>query len=159
MKIKELRKAKGISQEQVANGLGVSVRAYQNYEYGQREPNIEMINKIANFYGVTTDYLLGRESEPLGTPIDTFAKDANLKELEKILITRYLELSDKQREAVLDFMRNAISEEEARKAAFGQSGIKYVMQAARNGSEPGLVATTDEEEAKLLATPLLDPDL
>ncbi len=57
--IKELRKQKGLSQEQVANSLGISMREYQNYEYGQREPNIEMINKLADFYHVSTDYLLG----------------------------------------------------------------------------------------------------
>ena len=49
MKLKELRKTKGISQDEVANALGITLRTYQNYEYGQREPNIEMINKIADF--------------------------------------------------------------------------------------------------------------
>ena len=57
MKLKELRKNKGVSQEEVANALGVSFRAYQNYEYGQREPNIEMLNKIADYFGTSVDYL------------------------------------------------------------------------------------------------------
>ena len=37
MRLKELRKNKGVSQEQIANALGITFRAYQNYEYGQRE--------------------------------------------------------------------------------------------------------------------------
>lgn len=148
MRLKELRKSKGISQEQAANELEISVRAYQNYEYGQREPNIEMINKLADLYNVTTDYLLGREPKPPDSPIDAFAKGASLKELEKILIERYLELPDKQREAVLEFMRSAIAEEAKRKAA-DPKNIKLVMKAARDGESPGMAEITDEEEAMI----------
>lgn len=75
MNLKEIRKSKGISQEQAATDLGLSLRAYQNYEYGQREPNISMIIKIADYYGVTTDYLLGHEPE------QNLLKKLGLKEL------------------------------------------------------------------------------
>ena len=56
MNLKELRNMKNLSQSQAADALGISLRTYQNYEYGQREPNIEMIFKLADFYGATTDY-------------------------------------------------------------------------------------------------------
>lgn len=156
--LKKLRESKGLTRQQVADALNIKKRALETYEYGNSDPNIELINKFANFYGVTTDYLLGRESKVPETPIDAFAKDANLKELEKILIERYLELPDKQREAVLDFMRNAIAEEEARKVTSEQKNVNLVMKAARDGESPGLFETTDEEEEILNAIPDIDLD-
>lgn len=98
MNLKELRKAKGLSQEQVANQLGITLRAYQNYEYGQREPNIEMINKIADFYGVTTDYLLGREEQP--NPLATLNVTVN----DEKFIERYQDLPDYAKQIFIDTM-------------------------------------------------------
>ena len=46
MRLKELRRMKNMSQSQVAGAVGISLRAYQNYEYALREPNIETINKL-----------------------------------------------------------------------------------------------------------------
>lgn len=97
MRLKEIRKSKNISQEQAANALGISVRAYQNYEYEQREPNIEMINKLADYYGVTTDYLLGRE--PLPNPLAGCEKD------EVAVIEKYLGLPSEVRKCALDVLR------------------------------------------------------
>lgn len=158
--LKKLRESKNLTRQQVADSLNIKKRALETYEYGNSEPNIELINKFADFYGVTTDYLLERPDAKLPeAPIDVFAKDASLKELEKILIKRYLELTDKQREAVLEFMRNAIAEEQTRKTALKQKDIKHVMQAARDGEVMGIVETTTEEETKLINSPLLNSDL
>ena len=98
MKLKELRKTKGISQDEVANALGITLRTYQNYEYGQREPNIEMINKIADFFGVTTDYLLGREPQP--NPLAML----NISVNDKKFIEIYSELPDTHKQIFIDTM-------------------------------------------------------
>jgi Predicted transcriptional regulators len=98
LKLKELRKTKGISQDEVANALGITLRTYQNYEYGQREPNIEMINKIADFFGVTTDYLLGREPQP--NPLAML----NISVNDKKFIEIYNELSDLHKQIFVDTM-------------------------------------------------------
>ena len=60
-KLKELRKEKGLSQKEIANFIGVSVSAYSNYEQGIREPSYDILIKIAKFYKVSTDFLLGLE--------------------------------------------------------------------------------------------------
>lgn len=107
MKLKELRKAKNISQEQAANALGISVRAYQNYEYGQREPNIEMIFKLADFYNVTTDYLLGRETgEP--EPTELVASRFNMSALEKEILDNYLALPEDMRGDLMEFLQRSV---------------------------------------------------
>lgn len=59
-RLTELRKKHALSQEAAAKEFGVVVRAYQRYEYGEREPQLSTLVKIADFYGVTLDYLAGR---------------------------------------------------------------------------------------------------
>lgn len=63
-KLKELRKAKGQTQEQVAKYLGVSRAAYSHFENNRNEPDYNILDKLANYYEVTTDYLLNRNSTP-----------------------------------------------------------------------------------------------
>jgi len=63
-KLKELRKKTGKRQTALAELLGVAPRIVRFYESGQFEPNIERIIKIADFYDVSTDYLLGRSNDP-----------------------------------------------------------------------------------------------
>lgn len=61
-RLKELRKAKGTTQKAMAEYIGITEQAYQKYEYGKREPNHETTIKIADFFNVSTDYLLGRDN-------------------------------------------------------------------------------------------------
>jgi len=64
VRLRELRKLKKVTQKQVAESIGLSERAYQHYELDEREPTLGNINKLADFFGVTTDYLLGRTDTP-----------------------------------------------------------------------------------------------
>lgn len=59
-RIKSLRNERRIYQREVAEYLGVTLRSYQSYESGQSEPNLARLSALADYFGVTTDYLLGR---------------------------------------------------------------------------------------------------
>lgn len=63
-RIKELRESKGISMKEAARLLGIPYTTYVNYEKGLREPTSEMLIQIADFYNVSIDYLVGRNSDP-----------------------------------------------------------------------------------------------
>lgn len=110
-KIKELRKAKGITIAEAAKIFSIASRTYSSYEAEEREPNIDMINKFADFYGVTTDYLLGREPEP-----DPLAM-LNIKVNNQKFIDIYQELPEFQQQVLVDAMRklSASAEEEYKK--------------------------------------------
>jgi len=60
-RLKECRKNIGKTQRELAVDLGISGSGYQNYELGNREPNHETTVKIADYFGVSVDYLLGRD--------------------------------------------------------------------------------------------------
>lgn len=63
-KIKELRKNSKITQEQLGNAIGVSKMAISYFEKGKKSPGRESLEKIADYFKVTTDYLLGRSEDP-----------------------------------------------------------------------------------------------
>lgn len=60
MNLKELRESKGITQIELAKQLGVVRSTVCQYEKGNREPDTITLIKLADFFDVTTDYLLGR---------------------------------------------------------------------------------------------------
>jgi DNA-binding XRE family transcriptional regulator len=57
--LKFLRKKHNLTQQKVADQIGVSQSAYAFYETGKKQPKYGTLLAISNFYGVTTDYLLG----------------------------------------------------------------------------------------------------
>ena len=63
-RIKQLRLEKDITQKDLADFLGVTPKAISFYELGQRMPSNDVILKLAQKFGVTTDYLLGNDVDP-----------------------------------------------------------------------------------------------
>lgn len=63
-RLKELRKTKGVTQQTVADFLGITREGYSFYENGHRSPDYETLSKIAGYFGVTTDYLIGTDDMP-----------------------------------------------------------------------------------------------
>ena len=59
-RMKALRKSRGLRQAAAAELIGLSYMSYRRYETGEREPSVSSLWKIADFYGVSVDYLIGR---------------------------------------------------------------------------------------------------
>ena len=55
------RKSKKLTQADIAQRIGVDVRAYQRYEYGERYPQLPLAIALADLYGVSIDELVGHE--------------------------------------------------------------------------------------------------
>ena len=62
-RIKNLREDRDLKQETLAEMLGVRQTTYSKYELGKINVPVEMLIKLADFYGVTLDYLVGRSDE------------------------------------------------------------------------------------------------
>lgn len=62
-RMKSLREEKGLTMKDVANCVGLPYTTYVNYEKGAREPSSETLIKIARFFDVSVDYLIGRTEE------------------------------------------------------------------------------------------------
>lgn len=102
-RITELRATMGIYQKQLADDLQVSVATISNYENGRHIPDPSTLCKIADFFGVTTNYLLGRtdlryEPQYLKRPL---TKNYTIADL----VNTTLELSPKNRVALAEYVR------------------------------------------------------
>lgn len=101
----QLRENKQLKQIEVAKLLNIGTVTYNRYEKGEREPDHKMLNKIANFFNVSTDYLLGLTDIPY-TVDDYIAKqkkagmqpvDNQYSADERKIIDMYRQLSEKDK--------------------------------------------------------------
>lgn len=58
--LKALRKTKKLTQAEVAEELGIETNTYSRYENGTRSPSIDVLNKLADYFDTTVDYIIGR---------------------------------------------------------------------------------------------------
>lgn len=83
-KLRDLRKKKGLTQQELSDRLGISRSAVSMYEREDREPDFETLELIADFFNVDMNYLLGESSET--TVIVRHNDDESMKEfLERVL--------------------------------------------------------------------------
>ena len=64
MRLKEIRKSKGLSQLKLAMDLNTNQNTISRYETGEREPSINELIKIADYFNISVDYLLGLIDSP-----------------------------------------------------------------------------------------------
>lgn len=72
-RLKEIRLNKKLTQKEIANHFNTSPQSYAQWEKGLRKPSAENLQKLADFFNVSTDYLLGKTDIPdpdLDTAID-----------------------------------------------------------------------------------------
>jgi transcriptional regulator with XRE-family HTH domain len=67
-RLKELRKAKGLSQEELGKAFGVSRLAYAHWESGKFDPDLETLVKLADYFGTSIDYIYKHDTEPMFSP-------------------------------------------------------------------------------------------
>lgn len=99
-RIKELRVAKGLTQEELGNILNVQKAAISKYENGRAEPSVDILRKMTSFFNVSSDYLLGMSElvQPPAAPAST----PPLTPQEQDLLRKYRELDPRGKQAVLD---------------------------------------------------------
>ncbi len=63
-RICQLKLERKLLQKDIAAAIGLSLRAYQYYEKGQKEPTLSVLIRLADFFDVSLDYLVGRSDDP-----------------------------------------------------------------------------------------------
>lgn len=96
-RIKECRLRSGLSQKYVAATLGVSAPSVSDWESGKTKPVMENLVALAALYGVTTDYLLGREEAQQKTPADP------MQEKRAYLVSLLMQFTDEEIQRFEDF--------------------------------------------------------
>ncbi len=104
--LRELRTSKSMTQSDIAKILGLTTNAYQSYERGTSEPGCKALNKLANFYGVSTDYLLGRTMvKQMATEQPDPLAGIDISNVEKRIIEKYTALDEDMRAVCIETFR------------------------------------------------------
>lgn len=77
-RIKDLREDRDLRQSDLAAATGIDQRTISNYETGKTSPDAYALIKLADYFGVSVDYLIGR------TDLDLFTEDRRIKAVERI---------------------------------------------------------------------------
>lgn len=115
-KLSYLRKKEKMSQEQLANKLNISPSTVGMYETAKRQPDNEMVTKIANLFNVSTDYLLDNDLKDVNVSEDNkklvqSLADGLTNPLNKALYSKASELkNDRDKEAVLKVIEAFIND-------------------------------------------------
>ena len=75
-KLYELRKKDGLSQKELAKRLGISQASINYWEKGQRTPSIDMVSMIADYFGVSLNYLSGLDEDKIAQKVSSWGIDA-----------------------------------------------------------------------------------
>ena len=109
--LKELRKLKGLRQIDIAKYFNIAESTYCCYEKGINEPDISTLLKLADFFGCTVDYLLGREDEQ-GT---IFIMGNELSKSENKLLDMVRQLHEDDKDIVYKLVESILLSYKAKK--------------------------------------------
>jgi len=132
--LEKLRTQRKLTKRDVCNGTGIPYTTYTKYEYGERELGLGSLQKLADFYGVTTDYLLGRPSaDPPRDVIRDVAAEYHLNDAQRGILAAYLYMDKENREYLMGIIRKVVNDSDSEEA---RSNMEIVTEAARS-TDPG----------------------
>lgn len=103
--LKDLRKKRALTQIQLAKALHVATGTIGNWEVDARDPDFPMLLKIADFFNVSVDYLLGRE-DYFGNYYRRDLMQSDLSDNEQVLVESFRSLLPEMQEVVLNMIKD-----------------------------------------------------
>ena len=103
LRLRELRNQKGLDQKDIAILLNIGKGTISNWEVGRTEPSIEYLTRLAKYFEVSIDYLIGNSNE-----MGIIEIDSNLSNDEKELINLYRKLSFGDKNQLLGFAKGLV---------------------------------------------------
>lgn len=159
--LKSARKKSGKTQKEVADLLGVGQSTYKNYECGLREPNGDTIVALANLFGVTTDYLLGRpDAKPPEDPIKLAAQEFHLDSAQRGILAAYLYMDPDDRKQFIAYIKQIVDGvDKEDKSELKMSRVYEAARSTNPNNAPHFAEYPEEELKKLDDDPDTDFDL
>lgn len=159
--LKQLRMKQGLTSEELCSKIGIKGGSYRNYERNDRKPDYDTLVKLADFYGVTTDYLLGRpDAKPPDDPVELLAAQYKLGTTEHAIIASYLALPQEDRTKLVDIVEQIAKKAEEKKPEITVEKTQYKQVSSSEGDK--IFPTTEKPpgiEERLLKTQPTDEDL
>lgn len=146
-KLKELRNKHKYTISQLCELLDFNPNTYAKYERDERDVSTETLSRLASFYNVSTDYLLGRENKEQ-TALDELVGQFNMDLLEKKIVENYFALPKKMRGDLMTFLEKSVKE-------VTEESKNIYLKASRSIDDrgPEIVTLTPEQKKRLDEAP------
>ena len=99
-RIRELRKVKNITMKQLGKIIGVAESTISLYENGKRQPDNDILIKLADYFEVSVDYLLGRDDMPQSPTLDE-----QLTGIDFALWSETQDMTDAEKQDIIDYIQ------------------------------------------------------
>lgn len=100
-RLRELRKTNNVSQQKLSKYLNFGYTAIANYESGRNQPSLDTVKKIAQYFDVTVDYLIGASDYP--------RRENDITDKESELLGIFRRINEEEKEALLKIISQHIS--------------------------------------------------
>ncbi len=104
MRVKDLREERQLSRAQLAKIVGSCERNVGRWENGESEPSCNFLIKLADYFNVTIDYIVGREDD-FGNAVNANEKDDKPPTRERQVLALYSKLDESQQQDVLTMLK------------------------------------------------------
>lgn len=103
--LKHLRINRGLSRKDIEQQLGITERNIKSYELDTSKPPIDVLIKLADFYEVSVDYLLGRDDKKFVEDVSKMSDN----DLDKKLMQFFMDLPESSKQGIRDFMMSVVN--------------------------------------------------
>ncbi len=114
MRLKELRKERGLTQTEIAEGIGTGQSNIRRWEVGEVLPSSEFVIRLADFFEVSADYLLGRSDDFGNVSVQTVAPALTEEETE--ILTAFRAMTHSQRIRLVAYAEGMLENSTKKKA-------------------------------------------
>ena len=104
LRIRELREERGKTQEEMAKIMQISRQVYANHENGVNQPSFEMLNKLADFFECSIDYLLGRADDFGNVTVQQKSPAPTLTQAEQDLLNDFRSLPHPEQAQAVEYV-------------------------------------------------------
>ena len=99
-RLRKLREDRNLQPKDIAELLGMTRQGYCRYEDGKSDLSTATLSKLADFYGVTTDYLLERDTQKLTKDVTAMTDN----ELDRALVQSYMSMSEDDKQGIRNYI-------------------------------------------------------
>lgn len=151
--LRKLRESHHLQISDVADAIGMSRQGYNNYEIGSRNPSLDTIVKLAKFYNVSTDYILGVSD--LDNNSDITQNDVKITdEKAEKLLQSFLQLPDSVKVGVMQWLEGTISVLGTNVEPLTQNQLQLVEQ--YKNQEPPIIQSSPQSLPQPEEPPVLN---
>lgn len=107
--LRKLRKQDGLTQSELGKALGISYSTVSMYERGEREPDFEMLEIIADYFNVSMDYLHDKETEKSPEAVAPTTRDSEREKKYEVIYDLFYNLSDEKKRLAVTGLQYLLS--------------------------------------------------